>query len=173
MSSFTLCTEVSIKQLQEVHICYQPASRLEKAPGPGSKCISTRRIVFIRRFKPQNAPNTRKGRELKRASAFSPKTEVGEHTRPRVWLDSPRGQSLRAARSNNALEKSARPEFSARARKTAPEGGCAPHATSEFGFSRCVAERLLAIVSFSCLSPVSWFPMLAIGWWSKRKLRFA
>ena len=86
---------------------------------------------------------------------LNPNSEVGEHTRPRVWLDPPRVQSLRAARFNNAQEKNARPEFSARARKTAPEGACAPRATSEFGLSRAFGSVLLPVTRLIPVPAVS------------------
>jgi hypothetical protein len=46
---------------------------------------------------------------------------------PRVLLDAPRVRPLACATDTEVLEISMRPLFSARARKIAPEGGCAPH----------------------------------------------
>ena len=53
---------------------------------------------------------------------------MGEHTRPRVWLAAPsQPASARVPQVVKYPHAFMPPGFSARARKTAPEGGCAPH----------------------------------------------
>ncbi len=52
----------------------------------------------------------------------------GEHTRPRVWLAAPsQPASARVPQVVKYPHAFMPPGFSARARKTVPEGGCAPH----------------------------------------------
>ena len=65
---------------------------------------------------------------------FMPNSEVGEHTRPRVWLDAPRVQPL-CARTPPKLSGLFRAcEVFREGAENGTRGACAPHPTSEFGF---------------------------------------
>jgi hypothetical protein len=63
---------------------------------------------------------------------FNPKNWIGEHTRPRVWLDAPRVQRLCDRRKRECREFFRAPDVFREGAENRTRGACAPHLN--FGF---------------------------------------
>ena len=67
---------------------------------------------------------------------LNPKTGIGEHTRPRVWLDAPRVQPFCAPNLPESMEPVRALEVFREGAENRARGACALHSTTVLGLNR-------------------------------------
>ena len=108
--------------------------------------ICSHRALSFRFLAAQPKPRVAAAWRLECAAAtffalLNPNSEIGEHTRPRVWLDEPRGQPLCARPLPKHPEPFRACEVFREGAENSTRGACAPHSTSESGLNTVQGKR--------------------------------